>query len=80
MIVAGFFFAAMGVFVKFGAEQFDAAEMAFYRSFVGLFFITGLVLALVAGLTIVVLRVVLAPGPGCTTAAGDGAGPVGGRS
>ena len=43
MIVAGFFFAAMGVFVKFGAGQFDAAEMAFYRSFVGLFFITGLV-------------------------------------
>jgi len=45
MIVAGFFFAAMGVFVKFGAGQFDAAEMAFYRSFVGLFFITGLVVA-----------------------------------
>ncbi len=44
MLVAGFFFATMGVFVKFGAEQFDAAEMAFYRSFVGLFFITGLVL------------------------------------
>lgn len=45
MIVAGFFFAAMGVFVKFGAEQFDAAEMAFYRSFVGLFFITAILLA-----------------------------------
>ncbi len=45
MLVAGFFFAAMGVFVKFGAEQFDAAEMAFYRSFVGLFFIVGLVIA-----------------------------------
>ena len=45
MIVAGFFFAAMGVFVKFGAGEFDAAEMAFYRSFVGLFFVTGLVLA-----------------------------------
>ncbi|HEY0937031.1 MAG TPA: hypothetical protein VGD91_25255 [Trebonia sp.] len=38
--------------------------------------ITGLVLALVAGLTIVVLRFVLTPGPGCATAAGDGAGPV----
>jgi hypothetical protein len=38
--------------------------------------ITGLVLALVAGLTIVVLRLVLAPGPGCATAAGEGAGPV----
>ena len=43
MLVAGFFFAAMGVFVKFGAEHFDAAEMAFYRSFVGLFFIAALV-------------------------------------
>jgi drug/metabolite transporter (DMT)-like permease len=45
MIVAGFFFATMGVFVKFGAAQFDAAEMAFYRSFVGLFFIVALVFA-----------------------------------
>src|SRR5476649_1463507 len=45
MLVAGFFFATMGVFVKLGAGEFDAAEMAFYRSFVGLFFITGLVLA-----------------------------------
>ena len=45
MIVAGFFFAARGVFVKFGAGEFDAAEMAFYRSFVGLFVVTGLVAA-----------------------------------
>jgi drug/metabolite transporter (DMT)-like permease len=45
MIVAGFFFAAMGVFVKYGAEQFDAAEMAFYRSFVGLIFILALMAA-----------------------------------
>jgi drug/metabolite transporter (DMT)-like permease len=45
MLVAGFFFAMMGVFVKLGAGEFDAAEMAFYRSFVGLFFITGIVLA-----------------------------------
>src|SRR5438132_8095330 len=45
MIVAGFFFAMMGVFVKFGAEHFDAAEMAFYRSFVGLFFVTALIAA-----------------------------------
>jgi drug/metabolite transporter (DMT)-like permease len=45
MLVAGFFFAAMGVFVKYGAGQFDAAEMAFYRSFVGLVFITAIVLA-----------------------------------
>jgi drug/metabolite transporter (DMT)-like permease len=43
MLVAGFFFAMMGVFVKFGAGEFDAAEMAFYRSFVGLFFIGALV-------------------------------------
>ncbi|HXF77771.1 MAG TPA: DMT family transporter [Usitatibacter sp.] len=45
MLVAGFFFAAMGVFVKFGAESFDAAELAFYRSFLGLVFIAGLALA-----------------------------------
>jgi len=45
MLVAGFFFAAMGVFVKYGASQFDAAEMAFYRSFVGLVFIAAYVLA-----------------------------------
>jgi drug/metabolite transporter (DMT)-like permease len=45
MLVAGFFFAMMGVFVKFGASEFDAAEMAFYRSFVGLFFIGALILA-----------------------------------
>jgi drug/metabolite transporter (DMT)-like permease len=42
MLVAGFFFATMGVFVKLGAGEFDAAEMAFYRSFVGLLFIVGL--------------------------------------
>src|SRR5512141_2582153 len=36
MIVAGFGFAAMGVFVKTGAAHFDAAELAFYRNFVGL--------------------------------------------
>src|SRR5260221_7732531 len=45
MLVAGFFFAMMGVFVKFGASEFDAAEMAFYRSFVGLFFIGVLIVA-----------------------------------
>lgn len=32
MLVAGFLFAAMGVFVKYGAEHFGAAELAFYRS------------------------------------------------
>ena len=36
MIFAGFGFAAMGVFVKMGAAHFDAAELAFYRNFVGL--------------------------------------------
>ncbi len=38
--------------------------------------ITATVLALVAALTVVVLREALRPGPGCTTALGDGAGPV----
>jgi hypothetical protein len=38
--------------------------------------ITGLVLALVAVLAIVTLREVLRPGPGCTTALGDGAGTI----
>jgi drug/metabolite transporter (DMT)-like permease len=32
MLVAGFLFAATGVFVKIGAEQFGAAELALYRS------------------------------------------------
>ena len=32
MLVAGFLFAAMGVFVKLGSEHFGAAELAFYRS------------------------------------------------
>ena len=32
MLVAGFFFAAMGVIVKHGSGDFDSAEMAFYRS------------------------------------------------
>jgi drug/metabolite transporter (DMT)-like permease len=43
MIVAGLGFASMGVFVKLGADHFDAAELAFYRNFVGLFFVAGLV-------------------------------------
>ena len=45
MIVAGFMFAAMGVFVKLGATQFDAAELAFYRNFVGLVIVGALVAA-----------------------------------
>ena len=32
MLVAGFLFAAMGVFVKLGSEYFGAAELALYRS------------------------------------------------
>lgn len=44
MIVAGFMFAAMGVFVKLGADQFDSAELAFYRSL----FAFGAVFAVVA--------------------------------
>src|SRR5258708_21722261 len=45
MIGAGFMFAAMGVFVKLGAEHFDAAELAFYRNFVGLLIVGALVAA-----------------------------------
>ncbi len=43
MIVAGLMFASMGVFVKLGAEHFDAAELAFYRNFVSLVFVGALV-------------------------------------
>ncbi len=32
ILVSGFFFALMGVFVKLGAEQFAIAELVFYRS------------------------------------------------
>ena len=34
MLVAGFLFAAMGVFVKLASAHFGAAEIAFYRSFI----------------------------------------------
>lgn len=36
MLLAGFLFASMGVFVKVGAEQFSFAELVFYRSLVSL--------------------------------------------
>ncbi|MCE5180626.1 MAG: DMT family transporter [Betaproteobacteria bacterium] len=36
MVVAGFLFGCMGVFVKLGAEYFSSAELVFYRSFFGL--------------------------------------------
>ena len=36
MIVAGFLFGCMGVFVKLGAQYFSSAELVFYRSLFGL--------------------------------------------
>ncbi|MCX7192513.1 MAG: DMT family transporter [Proteobacteria bacterium] len=36
MLVAGFMFACMGVFVKLGAAYFSHIELSFYRSFIGL--------------------------------------------
>lgn len=36
MLVAGFLFGCMGVFVKLGAPYFSHIELVFYRSFVGL--------------------------------------------
>ncbi len=39
MLVAGFLFACMGVFVKLGEAHFSSSELVFYRSFVGLLFV-----------------------------------------
>ena len=36
MLVAGFLFGCMGVFVKLGEQYFSSVELVFYRSFVGL--------------------------------------------
>lgn len=36
MLVAGFLFGCMGVFVKLGAEYFSNIELVFYRSLIGL--------------------------------------------
>lgn len=36
MLVAGFLFGCMGVFVKLGAANFSNVELVFYRSFIGL--------------------------------------------
>lgn len=36
MLVAGFLFGCMGLFVKFGAQYFSNIELVFYRSFLGL--------------------------------------------
>ena len=43
MLVAGFLFATMGVFVKLGSAQFGSAELAFYRSLVSFVAILGVV-------------------------------------
>lgn len=43
MVVAGFLFALMGVFVKLGAAHFSSAELVFYRSLVGLVVIYAIV-------------------------------------
>ena len=45
MLVAGFLFATMAVFVKLGAEQFGVAELAFYRSLVTLLVAAGIMVA-----------------------------------
>jgi drug/metabolite transporter (DMT)-like permease len=45
MLVAGAFFAAMGVFVKMGAAYFSAAELALYRSAASLLIIGAIVAA-----------------------------------
>lgn len=44
MLVAGFLFAAMAVFVKLGGAFFGPAELAFYRSFITLLVVLGIVL------------------------------------
>ena len=43
MLVAGFFFAGAGIFVKLGSQDFGAAELAFYRSLVTLAATVGVV-------------------------------------
>ena len=43
MLVAGFLFGCMGVFVKLGAHYFSNIELAFYRSFLGLVMIYAII-------------------------------------
>lgn len=43
MLVASLLFAAMGICVKFASEYFSAIELVFYRSFLGLIFIGGII-------------------------------------
>jgi drug/metabolite transporter (DMT)-like permease len=45
MLVAGFLFATMGVFVKLGSAHYGAAELAFYRSLVTFLAMLGLLAA-----------------------------------
>jgi drug/metabolite transporter (DMT)-like permease len=44
MLIAGLLFAGMGVFVKLGALQFSSSELVFYRSFLGLLVVSGMLL------------------------------------
>ena len=43
MLVAGFLFGCMSVFVKLGAQYFSDTELVFYRSFVGLLLIYAII-------------------------------------
>lgn len=43
MLVAGFLFGCMGVFVKLGAQYFSHDELVFYRSFIGLLMIYAII-------------------------------------
>lgn len=45
MLVAGFLFAAAGLFVKMGSQDFGAAELGFYRSFVTMLIALGVISA-----------------------------------
>ena len=42
MLIATFFFALMGTFVKLGGENFSPTELVFYRSLISLFIIMGI--------------------------------------
>lgn len=43
MLVAGFMFACMGVFVKLGAQYFSSTELVFYRSLLGVWITFGVI-------------------------------------
>ena len=45
MMIAAFFFAVMGVLVKIASHKYSSAELVFYRSLVGLVFISSFVLS-----------------------------------